>query len=75
MDKSSSLKQRTPKFFSSRCNHFSMIKASVNIPKNNLTEKPKLQRKVQYEIKLRLVAMYASVKNQYLKLQYLKSPS
>ena len=68
MDRSSHLKQRTPKFFSSQYNHFSIIKASVDVPKNNLIEKPKLQRKVHDEIKLRLVAIYASVKNQHLKL-------
>ena len=68
MDRNSHLKQRTPKFFSSQCNHFSITKASVDVPKNNLTEKPKLQRKVHDEIKLRLVTICASVKNQYLKL-------
>ena len=43
-------------------------KASVDVPKNNSTEKPKLQRKVHDEIKLRLVTVYARVTNQYLKL-------
>ena len=48
--------------------HFYVTKASVDVPKTNWTEKPKLERKAHDEIKLKLVTIYNSVKNQYLKL-------